>query len=64
MNDATKQQPEHYRLRGVDRRSRNGIEPPPFMTRAGLVAVERRSFFDRRASWVREFSIDIPLGRN
>ena len=47
------------RVRGIDRRSRNRVEPPPFMTRNGLVTVERRSPFDRRACWVREFSVDI-----
>ena len=30
-----------------------------FLTRSGLVTVERRSPFDRRACWVREFSVDI-----
>lgn len=60
MNEETKHQPTPYRERGRDRRSRTGIEPPPFMTREGLVEVERRSPFDRRATWLREFSIDIP----
>ena len=60
MNDheSNPQRPD-YRERGCDRRSRTGIEPPPFMTRNGLVTVERRSPFDRRACWVREFSLDI-----
>ncbi len=48
------------RERGRDRRTRNGVEPPPFMTREGLVEVERRSPFDRRANWLREFAIDLP----
>lgn len=60
MNEKNKQQPASYRERGIDRRSRTGIEPPPFMTREGLVEVERRSPFDRRATWLREFSIDLP----
>ncbi len=57
MNDheSNPQRPD-YRERGWDRRSRTGIEPPPFMTRNGLVTIERRSPFDRRACWVREFS--------
>jgi len=48
-----------YRERGWDRRSRISIEPPPFLTRSGLVTVERRSPFDRRACWAREFSVAI-----
>ncbi len=47
------------RVRGIDRRSRNRVEPPPFMTRNGLVFEERRSLFDRRASWLREYSFDL-----
>ncbi len=46
--------------RGGDRRTHNAGEPPPFMTRDGLVDVERRSPFDRRANWLREFAIDLP----
>ena len=60
MNEETKQQSASYRERGKDRRTRTGIEPPPFMTREGLVEVERRSPFDRRATWMREFFSDIP----
>lgn len=60
MNDENKQQPATYRVRGKDRRTRTSIEPPPFMTREGLIVVERRSPFDRRATWVREFSLDVP----
>lgn len=60
MNEENKQQPANYRERGRDRRSRTGIEPPPFMTREGLVERERRSPFDRRATWLREFSIEVP----
>jgi len=59
MNDENKQQPATYRVRGKDRRTSTGIEPPPFMTRDGLVERERRSPFDRRATWVREFSLDV-----
>lgn len=59
MNDETNMQASGHRERGRDRRSRTGIEPPPFMTRNGLVTIERRSPFDRRATWVREFSLDI-----
>ncbi|MFN4325897.1 MAG: hypothetical protein ACK4FP_08420 [Azonexus sp.] len=47
------------RERGADRRSRNRVEPPPFMTRDGLVFEERRSPFDRRASWLREYFFDF-----
>jgi hypothetical protein len=61
MNDESQKQSGTYRERGKDRRSRTSVEPPPFMTRNGLVMVERRSPFDRRSSWVREFSLDIGL---
>ena len=61
MSKETKQQPATYRERGRDRRSRTGIEPPPFMTREGLIEVDRRSPFDRRATWMREFSIDVSV---
>ena len=60
MNEQPQQLAVPYRERGWDRRTRNGVEPPPFMTREGLVEVERRSPFDRRATWLREFAIDLP----
>lgn len=59
MNNPQNQQATRFRERGRDRRSRTRIEPPPFMTRNGWVKVERRSPFDRRATWLREFSLDI-----
>lgn len=46
------------RSRGKDRRGVTRISPPPFYTREGKVLVERRSPCERRATWIREFSLD------
>ena len=45
--------------RGIDRRSRSQISPPPFSTVEGLVEVDRRSHLDRRSSWIRDFFISL-----
>ena len=57
------QQPESSAAAGRharhgDRRVRNLIAPPPFSTRDGQVATDRRSHLDRRAAWIRNFFID------
>lgn len=59
MNQDQQQQPAGYRVRGRDRRTCSGVKQPPYMTRKGLVDYDRRSPFDRRATWLREFSIDV-----
>ena len=57
MNKDKQQPSAGYRVRGRDRRI--GTGQPPFMTCDGLVDHDRRSPFDRRATWLREFSIDV-----
>ena len=52
MSDAAHQQ------RCAERRVNTHIKPPPYETRDGLVLIDRRSTFDRRASWIREFSLE------
>ncbi|MBP5986804.1 MAG: hypothetical protein KA538_06415 [Azonexus sp.] len=45
------------RPRGPDRRVSTRIGPPPYQTNEGAVLVDRRSQIDRRATWIREFSL-------
>ena len=45
--------------RAGDRRASKQIQPPPYCTAEGTVAVDRRSHVDRRAAWVREFSLEL-----
>lgn len=47
--------------RSKDRRLCKQILPPPYLTSDGLIATDRRSHLDRRASWLREYSLDIGL---
>ncbi len=44
-------------LCGSDRRVRSVMSPPPYMTAEGEIRVDRRSCVDRRATWIREFSM-------
>ena len=46
------------RKRGADRRCNILVSSPPFYTREGKILSERRSPIDRRANWIREFSLD------
>lgn len=46
------------RKRGTDRRCNTLVSSPPFYTREGKILSERRSPIDRRANWIREFSLD------
>lgn len=48
--------------RGADRRVSTHISPPPYETRDGVVLTDRRSAIDRRASWIREYSLETSLG--
>lgn len=50
--------------RRADRRLCTQIAPPPYETRHGRVLKDRRSAIDRRASWIREFSLDVINGRD
>ena len=59
MSEDKQQQPANYRARGSDRRTCAATKQPPYTTREGLVEYDRRSPFDRRASWLREYSIDV-----
>ena len=45
------------RKRGTDRRSNTLVSLPPFYSREGKILAERRSPMDRRANWIREFSL-------
>jgi hypothetical protein len=47
-----------HQQRRNDRRTCTHIAPPPYETRDGKVLIDRRSSFDRRASWIREFSLE------
>lgn len=44
--------------RRTDRRLSTGITSPPYDTRDGMVLSDRRSPIDRRATWIREFSLE------
>ncbi len=46
------------RTRGADRRGNKLVSSPPFYTREGKILTERRTPIDRRANWIREFSVD------
>jgi hypothetical protein len=47
-----------HKQRGADRRVCTQLAPPPYHTRDGKVLNDRRSAFDRRATWIRECSLD------
>lgn len=47
--------------RARDRRLCKNIQPPPYQTIDGLITADRRSHLDRRASWLREYSLDLAL---
>ncbi|MDP2882702.1 MAG: hypothetical protein Q8N89_14125 [Azonexus sp.] len=57
MSDAS------YQPRQADRRACTHIAPPPYETRDGRVMTDRRSAIDRRASWIREFSLETSPDR-
>jgi hypothetical protein len=48
--------------RRTERRSTTRIAPPPYYTREGKVLTDRRSLTDRRATWIREFSLESSPG--
>jgi hypothetical protein len=50
--------PAGHRARGADRRSNTVVSSPPFESKEGTILTERRSPIDRRANWIREFSLD------
>ena len=45
--------------RGPDRRFCTQLAPPPYPTASGLIFDDRRQYLDRRASWVKDFFMDI-----
>ncbi len=59
MND----KPQDYadeagkRRRGPDRRASKLLKAPPYATCDGIATLDRRSPVDRRAMWIREFSL-------
>jgi hypothetical protein len=57
MSDAS------YQPRRAERRVCTHIAPPPYETRNGKVLTDRRSAIDRRASWIREFSLETSPAR-
>ncbi|HMT81765.1 MAG TPA: hypothetical protein PKD66_15455 [Azonexus sp.] len=60
MEDSNQDKPRSLpqRTRGADRRCNTLVSSPPFYTREGKILSERRSPIDRRANWIREFSLD------
>lgn len=50
--------------RGIERRCRKQISPPPYQTREGTVQSDRRSHMDRRSSWIRDFFIEHSDGES
>ena len=45
--------------RGTERRVRSEMTPPPFAAAEGLVAEDRRTHVDRRAAWLREYTLKL-----
>lgn len=45
--------------RGEERRVRSEIAPPPFAAAEGEVPVDRRTHVDRRAAWLREYTLRL-----
>ncbi|MBS1144047.1 MAG: hypothetical protein H6R14_1453 [Proteobacteria bacterium] len=50
--------------RRAERRVCTRVTPPPYQTSAGVVMTDRRSSFDRRATWIREYSLETVPGRD
>lgn len=46
-------------LRGTERRVRSEMTPTPFTAAEGLVAEDRRTHVDRRAAWLREYTLRL-----
>ncbi len=42
----------------TDRRLCTQLAPPPYSTAAGVVHEDRRSYLDRRSSWIKDFFMD------
>lgn len=59
MNDKPQDhaRPAGKRQRRQDRRVCKLIAPPPYNAREGIVTSDRRSQIDRRANWIREFTL-------
>jgi len=51
-------QPQSNRPRGIERRVCTRLLPPPYLTKDGVVLMDRRTYLDRRAAWIRDFQID------
>jgi len=45
--------------RGAERRVRSEMAPAPFSAAEGLVADDRRTHVDRRAAWLREYTLKL-----
>lgn len=54
----------NYQLRRAERRVCTQVAPPPYETRDGRVMNDRRSAIDRRASWIREYSLETSPGKD
>ena len=52
-----------HQQRRAERRTSKAVAPPPYETSNGMVLTDRRSSLDRRASWIREFSLETMPGR-
>lgn len=47
-----------YRPRRLDRRCRQRLQPPPYLTAEGMVDIDRRSHLDRRSAWIRDYILN------
>ena len=45
--------------RGTERRVRSEMTPPPFAAAEGQVDEDRRTHVDRRAAWLREYTLKL-----
>lgn len=45
--------------RKLDRRFCTKLSPPPYPTSEGVILNDRRCYIDRRASWIKEFFMNI-----
>ncbi len=50
--------PRAYRPLRVDRRCRQRLQPPPYLTADGPIEADRRSYLDRRSAWIRDYVIN------
>ena len=52
------EKPDLVLHRGDDRRRAENLATPPYLTNEGMVLVDRRSYLERRACWIRHFRLE------